>query len=278
VAEPGPLLVKLGGSLITDKRERESPRLEVLARVARELAGCRMSWSEGGLVVGHGSGSFGHYAAAGTPLAQPRSDLAIPVREALCTAVARTQDAAARLHRHVVAALLAAGVDPYSLPPSGWLSTEAGKVAAVHLEPLQGALGLGLVPVVHGDVVVDRRAGAVIASTELVFEALARGLGAAGRRPRLAIWLGETDGILDRSGRRVDRVTEENLEAVRAATGGSAGVDVTGGMRLRLETAWGLAHAGVPSLIVDGRRPGVLVRAARGETGLGTLVASGASR
>ncbi|HVS12535.1 MAG TPA: isopentenyl phosphate kinase [Thermoanaerobaculia bacterium] len=271
MAEPGPLLVKLGGSLITDKRVRESVRPEILARLARELVDCREAWSAGGLVVGHGSGSFGHFAAAGSPLAESRRAPTAVDREALRAATARTHDAAARLHRHVVGALLDAGVGPYSLSPSGWLTAAAGEVASVHLEPIEGALRLGLVPVVHGDVVVDLQAGAVIASTELVFEALCRGLGARGRRPRLAIWLGETDGILDRSGARVERVTAASLEAVRAATAGSRGVDVTGGMRLRLETAWRLACAGVPSRIVDGRIEGSLTRVLGGDCG-GTRV------
>ena len=269
---PGPILVKLGGSLITDKARRESVRSDVLARIAGELAACRASWSGRGLIVGHGSGSYGHFAAAGTPLAATTLVRADTDPGPLRTAVARTQDAAARLHRLVVAALLEAGLAPYSLAPSGWITTRGRELASLHLEPLEGALALGMIPVVHGDVAVDRDAGMAIVSTERVFEVLARGLSVRGLRPAWAVWLGETDGILGAGGERIAQVSAANLESARGRTGGSDGVDVTGGMRLRLETAWELACAGVASWIGDGRQPGVLAAALRGEPPGGTLV------
>ena len=43
-------------------------------------------------------------------------------------------------------------------------------------------------------------------------------------------------------------------------------------MLLRLDTAWQLARRGVGSLIADGRRPGLLAAALRGEDVPGTLV------
>ncbi len=58
---------------------------------------------------------------------------------------------------------------------------------------------------------------------------------------------------------------------------GAAGTDVTGGMRHRIEAAWRLAELGVRSWIVDGRVPGNLERAARGESVAGTLVELGGS-
>lgn len=272
MAEPahGPILLKLGGSLITDKGARERARADVLARIAAELAACREAWSRRGLIVGHGSGSYGHFAAAGTLLATRERSASSAA--GLPAAAARTQDAAARLHRLVVAALLEAGLGPYSAAPSGWLTVRAGRAASLHLEPLEGALELEMVPVIYGDVVVDRELGMSIASTEDVFHMLVDALAKRGRRPHRAVWLGETDGILDASGQTIVTVTPGNLEAVRAATGGSAGVDVTGGMRLRLETAWRLAVAGVPSWIGDGRRPGVLAAALAGAPAGGTAV------
>jgi isopentenyl phosphate kinase len=222
--------------------------------------------------LGHGSGSFGHFAAAETPLARIRGELEESDVEALRTAVSSTQDAAARLHRQVFAALSEAGLLPFSVAPSSWLAGVAGTIVAPSMEPIEGALRLGLLPVVYGDVVLDRRAGAMIASTEGVFELLARELARRSQVPSRAIWLGETDGILDAAGKPIARVSVAQLESVRAATQGSGGVDVTGGMRLRLETAWSLAAAGVPSLIIDGRQPGALVRAVRGQPAGGTWV------
>ena len=60
-------------------------------------------------------------------------------------------------------------------------------------------------------------------------------------------------------------------EAARAI-GAPAGVDVTGGMLHRVESALALAREGIPSLILNGLLPGVLERALRGEAVPGTEV------
>ena len=55
--------VKLGGSLVTDKRVENSFRSEAASRVAAELASALRQSPDVRLLVGHGSGSFGHVAA-----------------------------------------------------------------------------------------------------------------------------------------------------------------------------------------------------------------------
>ena len=178
--------------------------------------------------------------------------------------VAATQDQAHRLHRLVIEELIAAGLAPFSLAPSSFLVAEAGRPVEVHLEPLLRALALGLLPVVFGDVVIDRARGASICSTETVLTALAPRLAAAACPVTQVFWMGSTDGVLDDAGRTIEAVTPGNVDAVLAMASGAQGTDVTGGMRHRVETAWKLAGEGVPSLILDGLEAGrARARAAR---------------
>jgi isopentenyl phosphate kinase len=58
------LLLKLGGSLITDKLKVAHARLAVLERLAGEIGRARASMPQTSMVLGHGSGSFGHVVAA----------------------------------------------------------------------------------------------------------------------------------------------------------------------------------------------------------------------
>jgi isopentenyl phosphate kinase len=251
------VLIKLGGSLLTDKEGVQADRPEVIARLAGELAraaAAQPAGSGSGLIVGHGSGSFGHVAAA-------RHRLAGGLREpGQLPGMPATQQAAAALHRRVVAALAAAGALPWSLAPSSFLVAAAGRPAEVFLSPLLLALSRGLLPVVYGDVVLDQTQGAAICSTETLFAHLARALPGHGVRVRRILWLGETAGLLGRDGATVPRVTPADADAARAALGAARGTDVTGGMRHRLETALELAALGVPSLLLDGRVPGLLER------------------
>ncbi len=243
---PPVFLVKWGGSLITDKAGNEAVRREVVDRLAVELAGASARF-----VLGHGSGSFGHRAALESGW-DGRS------RPQQISAVSRTQDAAARLHRVVVAALLEAGLEPFSLAPGSFMTgPAAGGAGAV---TVAAALDAGHLPVLYGDVALTEEGEPRIVSTETVLRSLLPGLLARGHGVAGAIWLGRSEGILDGAGAPVDRVTAANLDAVRAAAVGSAG-DVTGGMRLRLETALELSRFGVPSWIGNGDRAGALAAA-----------------
>ena len=57
------VLLKLGGSLITDKDTPYTPRLDKLKELALEIKTVLDSTPELLLILGHGSGSFGHVAA-----------------------------------------------------------------------------------------------------------------------------------------------------------------------------------------------------------------------
>lgn len=252
------LLLKWGGSLITDKRSPESPRPAEIARLAGELAAGLPAARRRGLavVLGHGSGSFGHVAAARHRLAEGLRGGDGERDAAQLAGVGETQTRAAALHRLVLDALAVAGVPAFSIAPSSALVTEAGETVACFAEPVARALAAGLLPVVYGDVVTDRRQGVAIASTETVFLALAAALPEHGWRAAEALWLGDTPGVLDDAGRSIASLSP--TAAARLSPGGSAGTDVTGGMAHRLAAAVRLAATGTPSTIADGRTPGLL--------------------
>ncbi|MEM1180590.1 MAG: hypothetical protein AAGM22_19750 [Acidobacteriota bacterium] len=247
--------VKLGGSLITDKRRRAHARRAVIRDLAEQLGRVlnRRSELDGrspGILLGHGSGSFGHTAAiehgfVDGPAVTPQ-------------AAAEVARAASRLNGLVVDALLAAGVPAWSWAPSGVIKARDGRLRGGGVGSLVEALDAGLVPVVYGDVVIDVPGLAAIASTEAVVSYLRPRLRRRGYGLRELVWLGETAGIWNSDGHVIESVNASNYRRVRRAVGGSAGADVTGGMLLRLDTAWRLAQHGVGSLIADGRQPGLL--------------------
>src|SRR5947199_245906 len=131
------LLLKLGGSLITEKARPETPRLEVIARLAGEIARASRE-THCRLIVGHGSGSFGHVAAR-------ESGIATGLRSAdQLPGVSRTQGRAAALAR----TLLAHG---HTVRRALWLGETDGlydaarktvpRISAGDLERAAGAIG-----------------------------------------------------------------------------------------------------------------------------------------
>ncbi len=260
-------LVKLGGSLITDKRRPRTARVEVIRTLAEQL---RRAY-EGGLplVVGHGSGSFGHVAAA-------ESGVQEGVQSTVQLAgVSATQEQAAALHRLVVSEIRAAGVPAFSVAPSSCLMARGGEPERLWPDPLVSALRLGLLPVVFGDVVMDDEQGAAICSTESVFVALVPALASRGIFVRRVVWLGRTDGILDRDGRTLPEIGLDDIGTTLEGLEGAAGTDVTGGIRHRLAAAATLARRGVESWIGDGRRPGALLEGLESRARHGTRVPPG---
>lgn len=262
---PDVLLVKLGGSLITDKRTPDTLRPEVLRRLAAELAaGWQAALDRGRVVVlGHGSGSFGHAVAAEWDIAGGiESPDQVP-------GIAHVQAKAAELHRHVIAALRDAGLLPFSIPPSAALTLADGKPVAFSGTVLSWALNYLLLPVLYGDVVPDTARGVEICSTETAFLAATMVLRDTIFPVREALWLGETTGVYDAEGETLPEITSypQFLKAGRAA-----GIDVTGGMEHRVRTCLELAERGIGSLIADGTVPGLLERALRGEEVPGTRV------
>lgn len=246
-----PIFLKLGGSLLTDKTEPEALRHDTLARLAGEIAAARMERPAQRLVLGHGSGSFGHMAAA-------RFGTRAGVAGASAWAgFASVSDAAARLNRHVVAALLAAGVGAVGLPPSASAIVSDGRLEHLAVEPLIAALEAGLVPVVFGDVAFDTVRGGTIVSTEEVLAYLASSL-----RPNWLLLAGETAGVHDGAGRVLPRITRSTLADVLPALGGSRGTDVTGGMITKVTAMLALTSTlpGLHVRVFSGLVPGLLTR------------------
>jgi isopentenyl phosphate kinase len=262
------VLVKLGGSLVTEKAREGTARTAVIRRLAREIAGSLNGATGPRLIVGHGSGSFGHAAAARAGLTRGRS------ARMHTDGIARVQRRAADLHRLIVAALEEAGARPYALAPSSFVTADGGRIAEVFGDPLFQALELGMLPVVYGDVVMDRRRGATIVSTEELFVAIAGE--AARRRIRVAraVWLGETDGLRDGRGRTVSLLSARGAARAAKRVSGASGADVTGGIALRLATVARLARSGIGSHLVDGRPAGSAAAAIAGRSPHGTWVES----
>jgi isopentenyl phosphate kinase len=265
-AASAPIFLKLGGSLLTDKTAVEAVRAAVLARLAAEIALARQALPGLRLLLGHGSGSFGHVAAARHGTRQGVSN------PAQWRGLAEVSDAAARLNRLVVAALLAADVPALSLQPSASARCVNGRIQHLAPEPVEAALAAGLLPVVYGDVAFDSGQGGTIISTEEIMSYLAARL-----RPSWFLLAGETEGVLDLAGQTIPLITRANLPEIAAALGGSRGADVTGGMRSKVESMLQLVDTfpGLRIRIFSGLTAGLLADLLRQpELGPGTVIAT----
>jgi len=233
------VFLKLGGSLITDKARPYTPRREVIARLGAEIQQALQARPDLRLVLGHGSGSFGHQAAV---LYGTRQGVH-GTRE--WRGFAQVAAAAARLNRLVADTLLETGVPAFSVQPSASARCHDGHLAYLDVHPILEALQRDLVPLVYGDVALDDVHGGTIVSTEDLFVYLARQL-----RPGRVLLAVTTPGVLDRQQQPLPAVTPTTLPELRDALSGSAGVDVTGGMADKVEKMVALVEE-LPGLVVQ---------------------------
>ncbi len=215
------VFLKLGGAAITDKSRDSSARLDVIRDLGREIQHAFSADPSLQLLLGHGSGSFGHFAARRSGFEEVGN----------WGAYAETGAAAARLNRLVADILLEQGIPVVSFQPSASARCSDGELVSLAVEPIQAALVHRLVPLVYGDVAFDETWGKCIASTEMIFAYLALKL-----RPSRIVYVSQVDGIytadplVDPRAQRIPEITPSSFKQIRPAVGGSRGVDVTGGM------------------------------------------------
>ncbi|AHG04189.1 isopentenyl phosphate kinase [Halobacterium sp. DL1] len=210
------VVLKLGGSVVTEKERRETVDDERLADLAMEVGAADVS----DLVVVHGAGSFGHPHAAehGVSTSDGTTDPQA-VRD-----IAGTME---RLNTAVVGALAEAGVP--AVPVHPFSAGHRDAAADLHLPTAHVAAMLdeGFVPVMHGDILAHAGKGATILSGDELVTHLAAGLDA----DRLGL-CSTVPGVLDQSGEVVPTI--ESYDDVAAALGGSDATDVTGGMAAKV--------------------------------------------
>ena len=175
------------------------------------------------LVLGHGSGSFGHFAAKKFGYGQRGSQA--------WRAYAETGAAAARLNRIVTDVFLDEGVPVVAMQPSASVRCKDGELVELAVKPIQMALAHGLVPLTFGDVAFDETRDMAIVSTEIVFVYLAPIL-----KPSRIILAGIVDGVFtadplkDSTAKLIREIAPGNFSQIESQLRGSHGVDVTGGM------------------------------------------------
>jgi isopentenyl phosphate kinase len=242
-------VLKLGGSVITEKDRAETLDGAALDRAADAIADANSTDRD--LVVVHGGGSFGHHHAErhGVNTASGTDDAAaaVDVHGAMTT-----------LNRFVLDRLQDRGVPAIPVHPLSLAHRDASGGLTLPAGGIEALLGEGFVPVLHGDVVAHAGAGVTVLSGDEIVAHLAGALAA----DRVGL-CSTVPGVLDADGEVIDRI--EAYDAVADALGDSAATDVTGGMAGKVQAllavdapAWVFDLDGLVEFL-DGGSPGTQV-------------------
>lgn len=255
--------LKLGGSLITDKAQPETALPEVIFSLLSDLQRYRESNPSQKILLGHGSGSFGHHAAA-----------KYNTREGVRT-LAQWQgfrevwESARKLNQVVLDIGRQAGLNLIAFPPFAGLLSRQGQVVSWNIKPIELALENGLTPMVYGDVVFDEILGGTIFSTEELFAHLATIL-----KPIRILLAGKEEAVF--ADYPLNQQPIRHITRTAALEGylqSSQNQDVTGGMRSKVDQMQAICQAnpGTTVEIFRASQPGELFSALSG-THSGTII------
>ncbi|MCC6059831.1 MAG: isopentenyl phosphate kinase family protein [Thermofilum sp.] len=226
------LVVKLGGSAVTDKARPFLFKEQRAELFARELARVLEAGSKA--VVVHGGGSFGHPVASKYRLHEGGL-----TREKLL-GFAETRYWMNELNQRIVSVLLRHGIPAVAVQTSAIALMEGGSLRELSTAPVERLLGMGLVPVLYGDVVPDLSRGVAILSGDMIAVHLACAL-----RASALVFLVGSGGVYSKPpGTPGAYLVRELGEEDMVDVGESRGVDVTGGLRQKLECAFKAARCG----------------------------------
>lgn len=254
----GLVILKIGGSVITDKSTKNAFKSDVVERISREVGRC---WPTPMAIV-HGAGSYGH------PIAKEYAIEKGFREHRQLEGFVKTLQTVKQLNHMVTDALIRTGIGAVGLPASTLFVTRRGLIETAHLDLIFSALELGIIPVTCGDATFDRELKFTVLSGDQISVYLAKALKAS-----RIVYATDVDGVYE-----TDRYTGERrlipvLNYKKHTTllyGGVSGDDVTGGMFNKVEAAFEAVKAGVKVVVVNGLVEGRIESAIKGLEVVGT--------
>lgn len=243
------VLVKLGGSLITDKRQTRTALPAVITDCLQQIKSALEQAPQLRVIIAHGQGSFAHRPAKKYALQHGFID------ESSTLGYALTQYEVVQLNQIVINAGLQIQMPVVPFFPSNAVLLADGKEQQFDITVLEQALLSGFMPVSTGDVVLDTNKGCGIWSADTVLPAIARKLQKRRWRVREIIHVTQTPGVYADMQKIelgiLPEISSQNISAIQQQLGAAAGVDVTGGMKEKVLSCIDSAKFGIPSIILN---------------------------
>jgi isopentenyl phosphate kinase len=257
------IVLKIGGSVITDKDGELSARTEVINRLSEEIARAKSP----NLIIVHGGGSFGHPAASRHAIKEGSKS------ESQKIGFAETHHVMTVLNGLVMDSLVWHDIPAISIAPSSCVITEAGRIKTFDDNALRMLLNMGFVPVLYGDVTLDEKIGFTVLSGDQLASHLAVRFDAT----RIVFGV-DTDGLFNsdpktnKHAKLYSHLTLEELINAKERLGFPTKTDVTGGMYGKVSEIARAVEKGIPTKIVNASKPNRVYKALLGEDTEGTVI------
>jgi isopentenyl phosphate kinase len=253
-------LIKLGGSVITEKSSVATFRSNVMDDLADQLARSRKDF-----IIVHGAGSFGHVLAKKYNLNSGLTD------DKQLLGYTKTQALVQTLNTHVLTSLHEHSINAISIPPHAMLQLMDHEIDEFNMDFFYHYLKKGFVPITYGDVVLDSHIGFSICSGDLLMLALAKEF-----QPEKVIFVIDEEGIYDKNPKRhddarlIESIKGDELDSLKTSLDSHA--DVTKGMAGKLQTIKKITALHIDTVLVNGLVPDRLYQILTDKSTIHTMV------
>jgi isopentenyl phosphate kinase len=236
------ILIKLGGSIITNKERPLSPRIATINKISKQLKKIKEP-----IILVHGGGSFGHYWSVKYGMHTKPDRYSIH-------GVSIVKNSMIHLDKIILDSLIKNKLNPYCLPPTDFMA--GNKPIIKKVKEISKIAHSGFIPVSYGDALWYGTKKSYILSGDKIMSILAKIL-----RPRLSIFVLNVDGLYsDFKTKKLVRKMDGDQVSIEDIP-----MDVTGGMKRKVEEATRISRMKLDVFFVNGNKPERIVNATKGK-------------
>jgi len=242
------ILIKLGGSIITNKEKPLSPRKKTIEKIVKNLKKINEP-----MIIVHGGGSYGHYWSV-------KYDMHTRPKKYSVKGVSIVKNSMIDLNKIILDSFLKNQLNPYCLPPTDFMI--GNKPILKKIKEIEKMAKSGFVPVTFGDALWYGQNKTYILSGDKIMTHFSKIL-----KPRLSIF------ALNENGLYSNLKTKELIYELKneKPTISKNTMDVTGGMARKVEEALKISKMGVNVFFVNGNKSERIVKAVKNRKFEGTL-------
>ena len=253
------ILLKLGGSLLTDKNKPFSIREDVVKSAVRQVIEANKK-----LILIHGGGSFGH------PLAKKYSiskglDKSIPNQ---ILGVAETHQSMNKFNTYLINHFLENNYPVLSIQASSIFIKDSEVISTKSLDVIETSLDLDIMPILYGDIILDKQGSFSIISGDQIILALCQNLHKY--NVSKVVFAMESDGlyVVDKDNSENSKLVTEcysnELDSLKLADLGQK-IDVTGGIKNKLNAIRKISKFKIPVQLINGLIEGNIHKSLRNQ-------------
>ena len=242
------ILIKLGGSIITNKKRPISPRKKTIDNILKEIGKIKEP-----VIIVHGGGSYGHYWSV-------KYDMHTKPAKTNPKGVAIVKNSMVELNKIILDSAVKNRINSYCLPPTDFMN--GNKAIKSKILTINDISKSGLTPITFGDALWFGQKKSYILSGDVIMTTIGKIL-----KPRLSVFVLDVDGVYSdlKTKKLIHDFKKEKPEIKNNK------MDVTGGMTRKITEANNMAKVGLKIFFVNGNKPKRITDAVSGKRFEGTL-------